>query len=49
MNKDVLLKKGKQTKDMVAMEEYAWVLKVDRILKISIIEYFTELTSERLT
>ena len=49
MNKDILLKKGKQTKDMVDMEEFAWGLKVDRILKASIIEYFTELTSERLT
>ena len=49
MNKYVLLNKGKQTKDMVDMEEYAWGLKVDRILKASIIEYFTQLTSERLT
>ena len=34
MNKDILPEKGKQTKDMVDMEEYAWGLKVDRILKL---------------
>lgn len=49
IDKSILLKKGKQTKNMVDMEEFAWRLKVDRILKGAIIEFFSDLTMGRLT
>lgn len=37
LEKTIILKKGKHTKDMVDMEEFAWGFKVDRVLKAFII------------
>ena len=49
LDKTIILKKGKHTKDMVDMEEFAWGFKVDRVLKSAIIDFFNDLTRERLT
>ena len=47
LDKTIILKKGKHTKDMVDMEEFAWGFKVDRVLKSAIIDFFNDLTRER--
>ena len=49
LDKTIILKKGKHTKDMVDMEEFAWNRKVDRVLKAAIIDFFNDLTTEMLT
>ena len=46
LDKSILLKKGKHTKDMIDMEEYAWNLKVERVLQTAIIDFFKNLTTE---
>ena len=46
LQKWILLKKGKHTKNMVDMEEFAWKCKVDRVLKAAIVEFYRELSSE---
>ena len=49
LNKSILLKKSKHTKDMIDMEEYAWNLKVDRVLKAAIVDFYSDLTKESQT
>ena len=46
LQKGILLKKGKHTKNMVDMEEFAWKCKVDRVLKAAIVEFYSELSLE---
>ena len=48
LNKTIILRKGKHTKDMVDMEEFAWSLKVDRVLKAAIVNFYNDLTKEML-
>ncbi|KAH7436354.1 hypothetical protein KP509_05G015800 [Ceratopteris richardii] len=49
LEKKILLKKAKSLKHMVDMEEMAWRLKTDRVLKNAIIAFFIDLTTEVLT
>ena len=46
IDKTIILKKSKQVKDMVDMEEFAWSLKVDRILQAAILDFYNDLTKE---
>lgn len=48
LNKTIILRKRKHTKDMIDMEEFAWRLKVDRVLKAAIVNFYNDLTKEML-
>ena len=48
LNKTILLKKGKHIPHRMDMEEMAWKLKTDRVLKEAILSFFFDLTREKL-
>lgn len=49
LDKRILLKKGKQTHQREDMEECAWKLKIDRVLKDAIVAFYFDLTREKMT
>ncbi len=49
LEKIILLKKGKQTHQRMDMEEMAWKLKTDRVLKDAITAFYFDLTREKMT
>lgn len=48
LNKVIILKKGKHTKNWTDMEELAWSMKVERVLKVAIIDFYHDLSKEKL-
>lgn len=49
LDKTILLNKGKHTPHRMDMDEMAWKLKTDRVLKEAILSFFFDLTREKLS
>lgn len=49
LSKTILLKKGKHTAHRMDMDEMAWNLKTERVLKEAVLSFLFDLTREKLS